>query len=642
MFLDNARNLIASVTDDPKIIAALDEFCRVLWLRFEDDTYIAHYAQDPDAPNFRLIQALSNRHKVAPDALANAASALMPALLELLLQHESPLNEARPNIDKTLYALALLDKADASQSADTHYPPSNEENRPLNEWDALLEQTDANKAPAIWEDAPKEIDDLDAFLHEMVPDKSIEPPHDQQNVPDGILNPEVNPFDEPKSRHDDDLMSADEWDAAPIPPKSAPTLSAKDKSPTAPTKHKWGLWIGILFGFLVALGGLYFALRTAPEPIAVSAPAPIATQDGTYFLLSLNEMGGIVGCRAQVSSMQTYEALQAALSSVFVREGVMCLFDVTHARTSDFDALDKMSSVMAILRTVPFASLEYKDGVFAVYAPSDADALALATDLGAILSKEVIANASFDRAAFVASTTDALLAGLDAPPADFDALIRKLNYLPFSASEVLTQAQDPKSPLNVFVSKAAPHLAKANQGIILAMHDSSQMQGAAPVDSQNTQAANTIRALFVAAGVPKAHLMVVDAMGNLPRTNSATAWGQAMNTRAEFWAYDTQAMALLTGANSQSLDMPYPYEAQTIESLPVSELNAYDAYGVDNTYDVYTPTAATPTPANTVYEPYVPPYQSAPVSGGGIPDDLLAPVGVADAQGAPVQQLYNY
>ncbi len=421
-----------------------------------------------------------------------------------------------------------------------------------------------------------------------------------------------------------------------------PPVTPRSKKP-----KQRAILAGLGAGLVLAMAGAgvwYYKGQKNSEPVTAptaTSPAPVSVANPSHLSITVGQAGELYACQAQVGtdalSSQVLELLQKNFANT------VCVIDINEQAAPTMAGFERLTSVIALLKSVPFASIELKGNTMYVNAPNASDVTRLVQDLGALMTGtgvSVVVMPPLDRASAI---NDSLALAQDAltklaQNSDDYALARALSL------QVMDMSQGGVPEANkALLQQAAEYFKKNPSAHLMIVVHSDDTGNATEARMQTQMQAETIKNHLVSLGVGAHQLSTVGVGFDYPISDNQTELGRFKNRRVEFLVYSDAVM--------QTLSMPR--QATTAEAVPTETLPATSGMDVE----VPTPEAATaepvlapaqpiydvqngqiveqgqPTPASTTPINNGLPQGVAP--SGGIPNDLLNPIG-ADPAGTGV------
>lgn len=389
------------------------------------------------------------------------------------------------------------------------------------------------------------------------------------------------------------------------------TVLSKQTAHIKPSHHKpkktspiaWGLGVLVLATLVGLSMGAWYVYQSNKETPVVAQNAPNSTLNPPRLLLTTGENGTLYGCLAEVGD----NALQAQFMQIVQKNfgQVDCIIDIDSAFGSSLVGLERLESIIAMIKSEAFTSIEIVGGQIMVNHPKTDVLNRLVGDIGLLAPQfSVQAVPPLDRAgainASIAKATDAINA-LTATSTPYQ-LVRAINlqHLDFYGTTELPAQYH--APLGLLAQKLIQN--PTIKLIIVSHTDANNPDGTANVALSQAQA-QAVKDFLVQSGVPESQLVAKGVGHAFAISDNVTATGQFKNRRVEFLVFDEAMMTMLSDkTNKIATTAPAPYERpQMVESAP-----------------------------------YVPSDTVAPMPVNGMPPAMLPEPVQSSAQSAPVPQ----
>lgn len=398
---------------------------------------------------------------------------------------------------------------------------------------------------------------LPAWAGEFVSGQFV---HHQQTI---VQNPPQHqsqdaPLDDVSSEDGDEM--ADETQDIPI---QKPATRPKKISPVA-----WGLGVLALIGTVgVGVGAWQFYQSNKAQTPTTQVITPNSDLNPPRLLLTTGENGTLYGCLAEVGN----EALQTQFVQILQKNfgQVSCIMDVDNTFGASMVGLERLESIIAMMKSEAFTSIEIVGGQIIVNHPKTDILNRMVGDIGLLAPQfRVSAVAPLDKNAVIQDSIAKATQALNALPetATPYQMVRAVNlqHLDFQGTTHLPEMYHP--PLMLFAKRL---IQSPTAKFIIASHTSSAgIDGKAGVSLTETQA-QAVKDFLVSQGVPESQLIVKGVGGAFPIADDVTDAGQFKNRRVEFLVHD-EAMMTWLSEKMASLSTPStPSERpQMVESAP--------------------------------------------------------------------------
>lgn len=447
----------------------------------------------------------------------------------------------------------------------------------------------------------------------------------QQNVAQPTSS---QPLQDTPSENASLLDSPDEMtDDMPDAPIQKPVTRPKQISPVA-----WGLGALALAGVVgVGVGAWQFYQSSKTQTPTAQVTTPNGELNPPRLLLTTGENGTLYGCLAEVGN----EALQTQFVQILQKNfgQVSCIMDVDSAFGASMVGLERLESIIAMMKSEAFTSIEIIGNQIIVNHPKTDILNRMVGDIGLLAPQfQVSAIAPLDKSAIIQDSIAKATQALNALPetATPYQMVRAVNlqHLDFQGTTHLPETYHPS--LTLFAERL---LKSPTAKFIIASHTSrAGIDDKAGVSLTESQA-QAVKDFLVSQGVPESQLVVKGVGSAFPIADDETEAGQFKNRRVEFLVHDEAMMAWLS-EKTAGLNTPtsVPSERpQMVESAPYvpapPSATSSEPMAVQGMPPVILPEpvrtadAPTPVPVNP------PPAQVAP-----------APTPVAQAPQAPAMQ----
>lgn len=351
-------------------------------------------------------------------------------------------------------------------------------------------------------------------------------------------------------------------------PKTTPPKAINIPTPP-PKRHSNGLGAGLLGGLVLVLllatamgAWYYFKHQNASQPVAQSG-AVSQSLPASFLSISVGQAGDLYACHAELASREQSERLFGILQNNF--NNPACVIDVNDAIdmgdvNTNMAGFDVLTSIIGLLKTAPYATLELHGNELFVNAPNADDVARLIKDIRVLMPAMTVAtmpdNATELQTQSINKARLALQA-LDDNASDY-ALAKAASIQHIDTKAGLSD--DNKAILALVGKKIAT---RPNARFIVAVH--SDDTGDTMMARQQTQnLADTIKATLMAQGVADSQLVAQGVGFNVPLSDNQTNIGRFKNRRVEILPYDEAILAaLIQSGGSQHSDTSYNDAAYT-------------------------------------------------------------------------------
>lgn len=300
---------------------------------------------------------------------------------------------------------------------------------------------------------------------------------------------------------------------------------------------------------LVLLGTLAWAalhyLQKDPKPLAQpnsnSQPniAPVAvTLLPANFTVTIGASGELYACRGGVANSITQSELIKAVENVFTLSSNRCFFDVSPSYDTKLPAMERVASILAMMKHVPFATAEFSDNQIVLNAPNPTALQQLVNDVQALANNaQVLAAKPLDSQAQINQSLEAsrlALASLssNADPIDV-ARALSLQVINFDVDKaIIPEVNKPLLDKAADIIKGLPNIS-----LLIMGHTDATADNAHNV-ALSQERATAIKAYLVAKGVDASKLMTKGMGEQYPIADNETEQGRFRNRRIEFAVYN--------------------------------------------------------------------------------------------------------
>lgn len=300
---------------------------------------------------------------------------------------------------------------------------------------------------------------------------------------------------------------------------------------------------------LVLLGTLAWTalhyLQKDPKPLAQptsnSQPniAPVAvTLLPANFTVTIGASGELYACRGGVANSITQSELIKVVENVFTLSSNRCFFDVSPSYDTKLPAMERVASILAMMKHVPFATAEFSDNQIVLNAPNPTALQQLVNDVQALANNaQVLAAKPLDSQAQINQSLEAsrlALASLssNADPIDV-ARALSLQVINFDVDKaIIPEVNKPLLDKAADIIKGLPNIS-----LLIMGHTDATADNAHNV-ALSQERATAIKAYLVAKGVDASKLMTKGMGEQYPIADNETEQGRFRNRRIEFAVYD--------------------------------------------------------------------------------------------------------
>lgn len=445
------------------------------------------------------------------------------------------------------------------------------------------------------------------------------------------------------------------------------------KSPKAKKSGNGGalkIALPVLLLLLAGGGGFWYYQNhlnvPAPEPAPVAVvaetpapPLPVQSLPPSNLSLTVDDAGNLYACRAELGNDGLMQQVYGLLQANFV--STVCAMDINAGVSQNMTGLEKLTSVIGLLKTSPFASLELSGETLYIHSPNPDEITRLVNDMGALMAGvvQVVARPPLNASVEISQSLEKANTALNnlAQNADAHQLARAMSLPIFD----LSGGAVPEN-LMPFLSLSAERLkTKSDIRLIVVVH-SDDTGDKVQARQATKQQAELIKKTLVGMGVSDFQLVAQGVGYDFPLMDNQTELGRFKNRRVEFLVYDD---AVFNALNAPAVPPPAPVadtlvnepapaqntpqnppQASSPESLPMpSEMVVMPSGPIPPAYDVVGGQIVeqglpqvNPNPLPSAqFAPIR--EQAPPPASGDIDDDLLRPIGsdMGNGMATPVQ-----
>ncbi|MDO4896396.1 MAG: OmpA family protein [Moraxella sp.] len=369
---------------------------------------------------------------------------------------------------------------------------------------------------------------------------------------------DTEPLQEMADVSDDEISQEATQDIAP-----KPSARPKKIRPIA-----WGLGALVLMAMAGVSVGAWKLYQKSQIPSETAQQTLVSSGhlNPPRLLLTTGENGTLYGCLAEVGD----NALQTRFVQILQKNfgQVECIIDIDGAFGSSLVGLERLESIIAMMKSEPFTSIEIVGGQIMVNHPETNVLNRMVGDIGLLapqfmvsavppLDKSTVINDSIDKAMTALNVLDNT-----ATPYQ---LVRAINlqHIDFYGTTELSELYH--APLALFAQKL---ISNPSIKLIIASHtDTTNPDMSASVALSQAQA-QTVKNFLVSQGVSDGQLVVKGVGSAFPIADNVTQMGQFKNRRVEFLVHDEETMAWLSDKVTKATT-PTTYERpQMVESAP--------------------------------------------------------------------------
>ena len=303
----------------------------------------------------------------------------------------------------------------------------------------------------------------------------------------------------------------------------------------------------------LAVGGVAWPLlKNKSKTVAIDDPN-IATHIATPTVKSLNsprlsltsgENGTLYACQAEIGNAQLKEQLLNVLQNNFGQIG--CIMDIDDNFGTSMTGLERLESIMAMIKSEPFTSIEIVGNHIYVNTPKTDILPRIINDIALLAPQfEVSPAPALDRKSAISQSFEratAALNNLDDPPDSYDlSRSANLGIIDFIGRDELPTNSHEMLSLLAEKIKTNPHIK-----LIIVTHTSGK-DGTDRMANLNLsqRQAEAVKDFLVGQGVNDAQLTPKGVGDSFPVSDNVTELGRFKNERTEFLVYDETTLSAL-------------------------------------------------------------------------------------------------
>lgn len=303
----------------------------------------------------------------------------------------------------------------------------------------------------------------------------------------------------------------------------------------------------------LAVGGVaWHLLKNKSKTVVIDDPN-IATHIATPTIKSLNsprlsltsgENGTLYACQAEIGNAQLKEQLLNVLQNNFGQIG--CIMDIDDNFGTSMTGLERLESIMAMIKSEPFTSIEIVGNHIYVNTPKTDILPRIINDIALLAPQfEVSPAPALDRKSAISQSFEratAALNNLDDPPDSYDlSRSANLGIIDFNGRDELPTNSHEMLSLLAEKIKTNPHIK-----LIIVTHTSGK-DGTDRMANLNLsqRQAEAVKDFLVRQGVNDAQLTPKGVGDSFPVSDNVTELGRFKNERTEFLVYDETTLSAL-------------------------------------------------------------------------------------------------
>lgn len=303
----------------------------------------------------------------------------------------------------------------------------------------------------------------------------------------------------------------------------------------------------------LAVGGVaWHLLKNKSKTVVIDDPN-IATHIATPTIKSLNsprlsltsgENGTLYACQAEIGNAQLKEQLLNVLQNNFGQIG--CIMDIDDNFGTSMTGLERLESIMAMIKSEPFTSIEIVGNHIYVNTPNTDILPRIINDIALLAPQfEVSPAPALDRKSAISQSFEratAALNHLDDPPDSYDlSRSANLGIIDFNGRDELPTNSHEMLSLLAEKIKTNPHIK-----LIIVTHTSGK-DGTDRMANLNLsqRQAEAVKDFLVGQGVNDEQLTPKGVGDSFPVSDNVTELGRFKNERTEFLVYDETTLSAL-------------------------------------------------------------------------------------------------
>lgn len=310
--------------------------------------------------------------------------------------------------------------------------------------------------------------------------------------------------------------------------------------------------LGVTLITLTVGGVAWHLLKNKSKTVVIDDPN-IATHIATPTVKSLNsprlsltsgENGTLYACQAEIGNAQLKEQLLNVLQNNFGKIG--CIMDIDDNFGTSMTGLERLESIMAMIKSEPFTSIEIVGNHIYVNTPNTDILPRIINDIALLAPQfEVSPAPALDRKSAISRSFEratAALNNLDDPPDSYDlSRSANLGIIDFNGRDELPTNSHEMLSLLAEKIKTNPHIK-----LIIVTHTSGK-DGTDRMANLNLsqRQAEAVKDFLVGQGVNDAQLTPKGVGDSFPVSDNVTELGRFKNERTEFLVYDETTLSAL-------------------------------------------------------------------------------------------------
>ncbi|OBX52519.1 OmpA family protein [Moraxella nonliquefaciens] len=299
----------------------------------------------------------------------------------------------------------------------------------------------------------------------------------------------------------------------------------------------------------LAVGGVaWHLLKNKSKTVVIDDPniatPTVKSLNSPRLSLTSGENGTLYACQAEIGNAQLKEQLLNVLQNNFGQIG--CIMDIDDNFGTSMTGLERLESIMAMIKSEPFTSIEIVGNHIYVNTPKTDILPRIINDIALLAPQfEVSPAPALDRKSAISQSFEratAALNNLDDPPDSYDlSRSANLGIIDFNGRDELPTNSHEMLSLLAEKIKTNPHIK-----LIIVTHTSGK-DGTDRMANLNLsqRQAEAVKDFLVGQGVNDAQLTPKGVGDSFPVSDNVTELGRFKNERTEFLVYDETTLSAL-------------------------------------------------------------------------------------------------
>lgn len=299
----------------------------------------------------------------------------------------------------------------------------------------------------------------------------------------------------------------------------------------------------------LAVGGVaWHLLKNKSKTVAIDDPniatPTVKSLNSPRLSLTSGENGTLYACQAEIGNAQLKEQLLNVLQNNFGQIG--CIMDIDDNFGTSMTGLERLESIMAMIKSEPFTSIEIVGNHIYVNTPKTDILPRIINDIALLAPQfEVSPAPALDRKSAISQSFEratAALNNLDDPPDSYDlSRSANLGIIDFNGRDELPTNSHEMLSLLAEKIKTNPHIK-----LIIVTHTSGK-DGTDRMANLNLsqRQAEAVKDFLVGQGVNDEQLTPKGVGDSFPVSDNVTELGRFKNERTEFLVYDETTLSAL-------------------------------------------------------------------------------------------------